>query len=74
MLSSNDLSVTVGKDDDFSSSISFPVLETRHSGNYTCEASNEAASDTQSGTLVVNSEYQTPKGQLPLIMCTPYLP
>ena len=42
--------------DDFSSSISFPVLSTGLSGEYACEASNAAARVRHASVLVVNGE------------------
>ena len=52
-----DLGIALTAVDDFTSSLSFPRLETRHSGNYTCVASNAAARDQHSASLAVNSEY-----------------
>ena len=52
----NDLGIAVDDIDEFTSSLSFPSLETRHSGNYTCVASNAAAGDQHSANLAVNSE------------------
>ena len=52
----NDLGISLTTVDEFTSSISFPKLETRHSGNYTCVASNAAAEDQHSANLAVNSE------------------
>ena len=52
----NDLGISLTAVDEFTSSLSFPKLETRHSGNYTCVASNAAAEDHHSANLAVNSE------------------
>ena len=52
----NDLGIAITANDEFTSSLSFPKLETRHSGNYTCVASNAAARDEHSANLAVNSE------------------
>ena len=43
--------------DPFSSSLSFHDLKTKHSGNYTCVASNSVAQDSQFSNLVVNGKY-----------------
>ena len=43
--------------DPFSSSLSFHDLKTKHSGNYTCVASNSVAQDSQSSNLVVNGKH-----------------
>ena len=42
--------------DPFSSSLSFPRLQTEHSGNYTCVGSNSVAQDSQSSLLLVNGK------------------
>ncbi len=52
----NSRGVSVTQLDAFTSSLSFPLLQTQHSGNYTCVASNDAASDAKSTQLVVNSK------------------
>ncbi|CAB4063838.1 DSCAM [Lepeophtheirus salmonis] len=49
---SNGISITTV--DAFSSSLVIPKLSTGHSGNFTCVASNSAASDTFSSSLTVN--------------------
>jgi hypothetical protein len=41
--------------DEFTSSLSFVMLSTQHSGNYTCEATNAASTaERSSAQLVVN--------------------
>ena len=52
----NDLGISLTAVDEFTSSLSFPRLQTTHSGNYTCVASNAAANDQHSANLAVNSE------------------
>ncbi len=53
----NSLGLSVTTVDEFTSSLSFATLETRHSGNYTCVAGNAAARDQHSANLAVNSEF-----------------
>ncbi|KAK3932604.1 Down syndrome cell adhesion molecule-like protein Dscam2 [Frankliniella fusca] len=45
--------IVARKLDDYSSALTFPALQPAHSGNYTCELSNDAAVTTRSAQVVV---------------------
>ena len=50
------LELIVKQDDEFSSSLTFPSIHTRHNGNYTCVARNVAATANYSASLVVDGK------------------
>lgn len=50
----DDLALTTRQDDDFSSTLTFPSIHTKHSGRYTCIASNDAGTSNFTAPLVVD--------------------
>ncbi|GAB6026603.1 Down syndrome cell adhesion molecule-like protein 1, variant 2 [Chamberlinius hualienensis] len=50
----HDLELVIKQDDEFSSSLTFQTIQTKHNGNYTCVARNAAVTTNFSANLVVD--------------------